>query len=925
MSRSAFVTFVCCGLSFSPLSLVAAPVSWVNGSGGDWLAPSNWSSNPALPSFIDQVTISQPGTLTITLSGSAPEINSLSMSENLLITTPSDLVVGSGGGSISGTIDLQNGRLISKTGTLNILNTVNSDVSGLRASAGGNMLFSPGVLSTINGRSDNRTTLESDGTSSLLDLSGVTTFTGGGFFNAVLAATSGGTIEMENVASMTSGATYIEANGANSQIALNALTTFSRSITTDFGELRAINGGTLITPNLTTLSNHIAVRVSGATSSIGLSNVTSANTVSFYALDGGVVPLNSLTSYIADSSGSTFQADGTGSKLDLSPLTTFNGGTFNNSKLIANNGGIIELENVTSLNTGAFLIDATNSATINLSALTTFTRTNFADTARLRAAGGGSILTSSLTTLGPVLVEIDGAASSINLSNLTSVDSTSFTATNGGTVAPAVLATYNAGSTGSSLIAIGATSLVDLSSLTNFSGGTFNRTNVVAAGGRVEIDNVTQIVNGSTNVEANDGGRVVLTDLTTFSRTNNADLGRLRAANGGIIESPNLTTLGPVNIEISGATSVVDLDSLTSVDTTSFLASNGGVITAPALTGYSAGSNGSVLRADVGSLIDLSSVTTFAGGTFNNTDVYAVGGTIDLGGVTTMVSGGTDVRATSGGHIDFASLATFAPTNNADAKVILADTNGSIQFRTAGKTTVTNTEMFLNTGGEMHGQEIELGAGTNFQATGTVQADLSNTAGSLRPGFNNQIGELEIEGDFKQGSSGQLRIEASSVLQYDAIDIDGDASLGGNLHITPLAGFTPVYGTGIDIINTTGSISGVFNTITWDGLFGWRVEYLPNVVRLLAQFGADFDEDGDVDGDDLLTWQNNYGMNSADHEDGDADDDGDVDGRDFLVWQRQFTGALPVVASTSVPEPSAIYLALIAVVSLFQRKKPLAH
>jgi hypothetical protein len=66
-------------------------------------------------------------------------------------------------------------------------------------------------------------------------------------------------------------------------------------------------------------------------------------------------------------------------------------------------------------------------------------------------------------------------------------------------------------------------------------------------------------------------------------------------------------------------------------------------------------------------------------------------------------------------------------------------------------------------------------------------------------------------------------------------------------------------------------------------------------------------------------------MNSADHEDGDADDDGDVDGRDFLVWQRQFTGALPVVASTSVPEPSAICLALFAVLSIFRRKKSLAH
>jgi hypothetical protein len=98
-----------------------------------------------------------------------------------------------------------------------------------------------------------RTFLESDGTNSLLDLSGVTTFTGGNFSNSVILATNGGTVEMENVAAISDGATFVEATGANSKIDLTALTNFSSTVFTASTELRATNGGKLITPNLTTL------------------------------------------------------------------------------------------------------------------------------------------------------------------------------------------------------------------------------------------------------------------------------------------------------------------------------------------------------------------------------------------------------------------------------------------------------------------------------------------------------------------------------------------------------------------------------------------------------------------------------------------------------------------------------------------------
>lgn len=69
---------------------------------------------------------------------------------------------------------------------------------------------------------------------------------------------------------------------------------------------------------------------------------------------------------------------------------------------------------------------------------------------------------------------------------------------------------------------------------------------------------------------------------------------------------------------------------------------------------------------------------------------------------------------------------------------------------------------------------------------------------------------------------------------------------------------------------------------------------------------ADFDGDGDVDGDDLEDWQAAFGQTAN----GDADDDGDSDGHDFLEWQRQFGSGQSISANVAVPEPAGILLLL---------------
>ncbi len=74
---------------------------------------------------------------------------------------------------------------------------------------------------------------------------------------------------------------------------------------------------------------------------------------------------------------------------------------------------------------------------------------------------------------------------------------------------------------------------------------------------------------------------------------------------------------------------------------------------------------------------------------------------------------------------------------------------------------------------------------------------------------------------------------------------------------------------------------------------------------------ADFDFDGDVDANDLTTWQNAFGNSSA----GDTDGDLDSDGADLLAWQRQFTGNLnPLGKSSTIPEPSTVILLFVGLI-----------
>lgn len=84
---------------------------------------------------------------------------------------------------------------------------------------------------------------------------------------------------------------------------------------------------------------------------------------------------------------------------------------------------------------------------------------------------------------------------------------------------------------------------------------------------------------------------------------------------------------------------------------------------------------------------------------------------------------------------------------------------------------------------------------------------------------------------------------------------------------------------------------------------------------------ADFNGDGEVDGTDLVTWQQNVGkLVNAQRSQGDANGDGAVDGADLAVFNAQVILAPPddpppllqALAIHAVPEPGALGLVVVA-------------
>ncbi|MFL6589222.1 MAG: beta strand repeat-containing protein [Chthoniobacterales bacterium] len=169
-----------------------------------------------------------------------------------------------------------------------------------------------------------------------------------------------------------------------------------------------------------------------------------------------------------------------------------------------------------------------------------------------------------------------------------------------------------------------------------------------------------------------------------------------------------------------------------------------------------------------------------------------------------------------------------------------------------------NGSLLLNGGsfGSLGGTTSLLQGGT-CKGKGTMYSDVivktavGNIQMSFSPGFS--PGKITINGNYTQSPDATLDIEVAGLgtagVDYDLLEVTGTATLGGNLHVRAINGFTP--GPNDTIVPlTAASISGTFNTTNAQVNYGssaLTVAALPNAVaqllnistRLEVRTGAD--------------------------------------------------------------------------------------
>ena len=141
-----------------------------------------------------------------------------------------------------------------------------------------------------------------------------------------------------------------------------------------------------------------------------------------------------------------------------------------------------------------------------------------------------------------------------------------------------------------------------------------------------------------------------------------------------------------------------------------------------------------------------------------------------------------------------------------------------------------------------------------------------------------------------------------------------DANSRNNLSLTVL-GTNGVSVLGLADNTAAGGVESLANlSLTTSGQYFVRVQGADDSVQLydlqlsatLASSGlaGDFDDDQNVDGHDLLVWQNSFGL-SGNGLAADGNGDGNVNGSDLQIWEENFGSSGSLSGILGVPEPTS--------------------
>lgn len=274
--------------------------------------------------------------------------------------------------------------------------------------------------------------------------------------------------------------------------------------------------------------------------------------------------------------------------------------------------------------------------------------------------------------------------------------------------------------------------------------------------------------------------------------------------------------------------------------------------------------------------------TTVFGFTFMDTDTQNLGGTLDAelefgASGTFPAMGELTVPSAAISPLNPFSLTLGVPPNFG-VNVTVNDAVADVQTPSPPVTLTSLPTALVRYEFDASGFDIILDQGTMI-ATGAVNETIdlaeSPVIGAADPGTLGQITFLNID---TVGPITQVDAQLELPITFaEVVDVDGQ-------EVT---------------LDVTGNVIA-------NASFPLALSGLP----------GDFDNDVDVDVDDLGKWIAEYGGPGSD-----ADADGVSDGDDFVIWQQQFGLGVPVaVQSAAVPEPASFVLALFTSLLLLDKR-----
>ena len=777
----------------------------------------------------------------------------------------------------------------------------------------GTIIVGPGADFQLSAQANNSGSIEVNGVAGIADLqvasSGATLDDGGTVTfnhpNARISGLSGATL---NIADQTlQGFGQI---GSNTVELINATGGFidansaGNTLTIDTNAAGGVNQGTM------QASSGGILRING-------SNLDNAGS-SIQALAGSTVELSGTSGASANITGGTLSGTGTfnvvaGQFAGLTDLT--HSGTLNveNNAHLRLTGAINNTGNI-SVNSTAQIADLqiqAAGATLDGGGTVTFTHPS----SQINGAAGATLTIANQTlqgygNIGANTVELNNTAG--GLINANSAGNT------------LIVDTSAAGGVNQGIMRASAGGILRINGANiNNTGGSIQ----ALAGSKIELTGGSDITGGTLSgagtFNAVSGQTGILTDLThsaTIEVNNNSHLGLAGTINNtGSISVNSTSQVADLIIQSSGAT-----------------LTGGGTITLS--------SDNAKINGNAGSVLTIADQTIQGYGNIGGNSVSEIlfqggfihanmaGETLDIDQNTFVgphfahFTEGTDFRASNGATLESKHGLVVGANSNSGSLHVETDSTVDVRY-------------------------VVINSGSTLSGDGTIATDpqiaSTSVGGVIAPGeeAGDPIGTLQIFGDL---IGSEFQFELASATSYDSISVlpvplgrpaNGFVQVdNGSLAVSLLDNFIPDNSDQFVLLQGTASASNSFSDghidfanvasgetlVTEDGRGSFTVAY-SSVLNSDAQgsssivlsnfqlFTADFDEDGDVDGSDFLTWQRSLGVDDG----GDADFDGDTDQDDLLIWQASYGQSAALASSTvAVPEPSSFLLAMAALLSV---------